>query len=57
MRFTKHPYVEAGPLGHVSDNYLADEEALVNELIKIADAGKSMRTKAQGTAAALVRAV
>ncbi len=57
MRFTKHPYVEAGPLGHVSDNYLADEEALVNELIEIADAGQSARTKAQGTAATLVRAV
>ncbi len=57
MRFTGHPYVEAGPLGHVSDNYLADEEALVNELIDIADAGKSARTKAQRTAATLVRAV
>ena len=57
MRFTKHPYVEAGPLGYVSDKYLADEEALVNELIEIADSGKSSRTKIQGTATTLVRAV
>ncbi len=57
MRFTKHPYVVAGPLGHVSDNYLADEEALVNELIEIADVGQSARAKIQDTAALLVRAV
>ncbi len=57
MRFTDHSYVKAGPLGHVSDRYLADEESLVNELIEIADSGQSARTKIQGTAAMLVRAV
>ena len=57
MRFTDHSYVKAGPLGHVSDKYLADEESLVNELIEIADSGQSARTKIQGTAAMLVRAV
>ncbi|MCH6548917.1 MAG: bifunctional proline dehydrogenase/L-glutamate gamma-semialdehyde dehydrogenase PutA [Proteobacteria bacterium] len=57
MRFTDHSYIKAGPLGHVSDKYLADEESLVNELIEIADAGQSARTKIQGTAANLVRAV
>ncbi len=57
MRFNDHSYVKAGPLGHVSDRYLADEESLVNELIEIADSGQSARTKIQGTAAMLVRAV
>ncbi len=57
MRFTDHSFVKAGPLGHVSDKYLADEESLVNELIEIADSGQSARTKIQGTAANLVRAV
>jgi len=57
MRFTDHSYVKAGPLGSVSDKYLADEESLVNELIEIADSGQSARTKIQGTAAKLVRAV
>lgn len=57
MRFTDHSYVMAGPLGSVSDKYLADEESLVNELIEIADSGQSARTKIQGTAAKLVRAV
>lgn len=57
MRFTDHSFIKAGPLGHVSDKYLADEESLVNELIEIADAGQSARTKIQGTAANLVRAV
>lgn len=57
MRFTDHSYFKAGPLGQVSDRYLADEETLVNELIGIADAGQSVRTKIQETAATLVRAV
>ena len=57
MRFTDHSFIKAGPLGHVSDKYLADEESLVNELIEIADAGQSARTKIQGKAANLVRAV
>jgi len=57
MRFTDHSYIKAGPLGHVSDKYLADEESLVNELIEIADSGHSARAKIQGTAANLVRAV
>ncbi len=57
MRFTDHSFIKAGPLAYVSDNYLADEESLVNELIEIADAGPSARTKIQGTAATLVRAV
>lgn len=57
MHFTDHSYVTAGPLGHVSDKYLADEASLVNELIEIADAGQTARTKIQGTAATLVRAV
>ena len=57
MRFTDHSYVKAGPLGHVSDKYLTDEESLVNLLIEIADSGQSARTKIQGTAAMLVRAV
>ena len=57
MRFTKNPFVEAGPLGNVNDKYLADEESLVNELIEIADSGPSARTKIQGTAATLVRTV
>jgi RHH-type proline utilization regulon transcriptional repressor/proline dehydrogenase/delta 1-pyrroline-5-carboxylate dehydrogenase len=57
MRFTEHSYFRSEPLGHVSDRYLADEETLVNELLDIADAGESARTKIQGTAATLVRAV
>jgi RHH-type proline utilization regulon transcriptional repressor/proline dehydrogenase/delta 1-pyrroline-5-carboxylate dehydrogenase len=57
MRFTDHSYIKAGPLGHVSDKYLADEESLVNELIEIADSGHAVRAKIQGTAANLVRAV
>jgi len=57
MRFTDHSYIKAGPLGQVSDKYLADEESLVNELIEMADSGQSARTKIQGTAATLVRAV
>jgi RHH-type proline utilization regulon transcriptional repressor/proline dehydrogenase/delta 1-pyrroline-5-carboxylate dehydrogenase len=57
MRFTDHSFFKAGPLGHVSDKYLADEESLVNELIEIADSGESVRKKIQGTAANLVRAV
>ena len=57
MRFTDHSFIKAGPLEYVSDSYLADEESLVNELIEIADAGPSARTKIQGTAATLVRAV
>jgi len=57
MRFTDHSFIKAAPLDHVNDNYLADEVSLVNELIEIADAGPSTRTKIQGTAATLVRAV
>ncbi len=57
MRFTDHSFIKAGPLDHVSDRYLADEETLVKELIESADSGQSARTKIQGTAATLVRAV
>jgi RHH-type proline utilization regulon transcriptional repressor/proline dehydrogenase/delta 1-pyrroline-5-carboxylate dehydrogenase len=57
MSFTDHSYINAMPLGHVSDRYLADEETLVNELLEIADSGQSARTKIECTAATLVRAV
>jgi RHH-type proline utilization regulon transcriptional repressor/proline dehydrogenase/delta 1-pyrroline-5-carboxylate dehydrogenase len=57
MRFNDHSYYRAGALGHVSDNYLADEESLVQALIEVADVGQAARSKIQETAATLVRAV
>lgn len=57
MDFSKQPNVSLTPLGPVSDRYLADEARLVAELAELADVGASVRERAQGFAANLVRAV
>jgi len=57
MRFTDQPAAKAGTIPYVNDLYLADEHALVLELVEAADSGNHMREKIQATAAQLVRAV
>ena len=57
MRFTDQPAGKPGAIPYINDLYLADEQALVRELVEAADSGKSMRSKIQQTAAQLVEAV
>ena len=57
MQFTNQP--AAGPLSidGLNERYLADEQALVRELVEAADPGDSARENIRDTAAQLVRAV
>ena len=55
-RFTDQSAGKAGTIPYINDRYLADEQALVRELVEAADAGENMRAKIQETAAQLVRA-
>ena len=57
MRFTDQPAAKPGRIPYLNDLYLADEQALVRELVAAADAGMSVREKIQATASQLVQAV
>jgi RHH-type proline utilization regulon transcriptional repressor/proline dehydrogenase/delta 1-pyrroline-5-carboxylate dehydrogenase len=57
MRFTDQPAAKPGRIPYLNDLYLADEQALVRELVAAADAGMSVREKIQATAIQLVQAV
>ncbi len=57
MSFVDQPAAREGSIPYINDLYLADEEKLVRELVKAADAGGPAREKIQATAAQLVRAV
>ena len=57
MRFVDQPAGAPGTIKGLNNRYLADEAALVRELVSIADPGEAAREKIQGTAANLVRAV
>jgi len=57
MSFVDQPAARECSIPYINDLYLADEEKLVRELVKAADAGGPTREKIQATAAQLVRAV
>jgi RHH-type proline utilization regulon transcriptional repressor/proline dehydrogenase/delta 1-pyrroline-5-carboxylate dehydrogenase len=57
MRFTDQPAAKPGRIPYLNDLYLAEEQALVRELVAAADAGMSVREKVQATAVQLVQAV
>ena len=57
MNFADQPAAKPGTIPYVNDLYLADEQALVRELVSAADAGPATRAKIQETAAQLVHAV
>ena len=57
MRFTEQAAAQAGPIPYIDDLYLVDEQALVRELIEVADPGEAVREKILDTAGKLVRAV
>ena len=57
MSFVDQPAAREGSIPYINNLYLADEEKLVRELVKAADAGGPAREKIQATAAQLVRAV
>jgi RHH-type proline utilization regulon transcriptional repressor/proline dehydrogenase/delta 1-pyrroline-5-carboxylate dehydrogenase len=57
MNFADQPAAKPGTIPYVNDLYLADEQALMRELVAAADAGSTTRAKIQETAALLVRAV
>jgi RHH-type proline utilization regulon transcriptional repressor/proline dehydrogenase/delta 1-pyrroline-5-carboxylate dehydrogenase len=57
MLFTRQTLASPSPITDVNARYLADEQALVNELRNIADPGESTRSRIRDTAAELVAAV
>jgi RHH-type proline utilization regulon transcriptional repressor/proline dehydrogenase/delta 1-pyrroline-5-carboxylate dehydrogenase len=57
MKFTDQPAAKPGTIPYLNDLYLADEQALVRDLVDAADAGPATRAKIQETAAQLVHAV
>ena len=57
MLFTRQTLASPSPIADVNARYLADEQALVNELRNIADPGESVRARIRDTAAELVGAV
>lgn len=57
MNFADQPTVSTHPLGKISQRYLDPEEALVEELVEIANAGSDKWLSVQETAATLVRTV
>jgi RHH-type proline utilization regulon transcriptional repressor/proline dehydrogenase/delta 1-pyrroline-5-carboxylate dehydrogenase len=57
MRFTDQPAAKPGRIPYLNDLYLADEQALVRELVAAADAGMSVREKIKATAVQFVQAV
>ena len=57
MLFTRQTLASPSPIADVNARYLADEQALVNELRNIADPGESMRARIRDTAVELVGAV
>ena len=56
MLFTRQTLASPSPITDVNARYLADEQALVNELMVLADPGESMRGRIRDTAAELVAA-
>ena len=54
MQFTNQPAASALAIDGLNDLYLADEQALVRELIEAADPGDGAREKIRETAAQLV---
>jgi RHH-type proline utilization regulon transcriptional repressor/proline dehydrogenase/delta 1-pyrroline-5-carboxylate dehydrogenase len=57
MQFTNQPAARPLSIEGLNDLYLAEEQALVRELVEAADPGDSAREKIRETAAQLVRAV
>jgi len=57
MRFTRQTAARPSSIAKINARYFADEQALVRELVEIADAGATTRDKIRETAAGLVRAV
>ncbi len=57
MRFTNQAAAQPDAIPGLNDLYLADEEALIRELVEAADPGDGAREKIRDTAAQLVRAV
>ena len=57
MQFTNQPAAKPLSIDGLNDRYLADEQALVRELVEAADPGDGAREKIRETAAQLVRAV
>jgi RHH-type proline utilization regulon transcriptional repressor/proline dehydrogenase/delta 1-pyrroline-5-carboxylate dehydrogenase len=57
MHFTNQPAARPLSIDGLNDLYLADEQALVRELVEAADPGDGARQKIRETAAQLVRAV
>jgi RHH-type proline utilization regulon transcriptional repressor/proline dehydrogenase/delta 1-pyrroline-5-carboxylate dehydrogenase len=57
MQFTTQPAARPQSIDGLNDLYLADEQALVRELVEAADPGDGAREKICETAAQLVRAV
>ena len=57
MQFTRQTLASPSPITEINARYLADEQALVNELRVLADPGESARGRIRDTAAELVAAV
>jgi RHH-type proline utilization regulon transcriptional repressor/proline dehydrogenase/delta 1-pyrroline-5-carboxylate dehydrogenase len=57
MHFTRQTLANPSPIGEVNSRYLGDEQKLVNELLKIADAGEVTRAGIRDIATELVAAV
>ena len=57
MSFIDQPAAQPSSIPYINDNYLADEQTIVRELVARADTGESARGKILDTAAQLVRAV
>ncbi|MDJ0813858.1 MAG: bifunctional proline dehydrogenase/L-glutamate gamma-semialdehyde dehydrogenase PutA [Woeseiaceae bacterium] len=57
MQFTNQPAARPLSIEGLNDLYLADEQALVRQLVEAADPGEGAREKIRETAAQLVRAV
>ena len=57
MNFMNQPAARPQSIAGLNDLYLADEQALVRELVEAADPGDAARKKIGDTAAQLVRAV
>ena len=57
MQFTRQTPATPSPITDVNSRFLADEQALVNELRNLADPGESVRGRIRDTATELVDAV
>ena len=57
MHFTRQTLASPSPITDINARYLADEQALVNELKALADPGEAARGRIRDTAAELVAAV